>query len=339
MMRRRNDGVGIPMTSSLGNTPDGSGLGIHMDAPIVRAAKNSSKYTRGSYACVVVSILLMRWAWLDIHFHDASTYLTCEDAECTLTITPPKRAKPLTLKIAREQIIDSISLNVDADGEPTTPINIMKHHHHFANKHRHHKGEVEQHESYGLVLAQNGKKIKDMTKDAEDMLESALDGIVKPDLISKMEKFGSAAMTDPKLMQEFIAQKNNANLNSIGKGLKDDRSDLPNLDALKDHADQNPMGEYVLVMRRYNIGHTRRKVAGLVTRIKQYSKEHRSRITVREKRTVRWQGILGIVFGMFILLLALIGGQFSDPRPTLGGPGAQRRRKTPAKSKSYGYGN
>eukprot|EP00555_Chaetoceros_dichaeta_P014647 CAMPEP_0198271752 /NCGR_PEP_ID=MMETSP1447-20131203/50490_1 /TAXON_ID=420782 /ORGANISM="Chaetoceros dichaeta, Strain CCMP1751" /LENGTH=339 /DNA_ID=CAMNT_0043964519 /DNA_START=68 /DNA_END=1087 /DNA_ORIENTATION=+ len=336
------------MTSHVDNTPDGSGIGIHMDAPIVRAAKNSSRYTRGSYVSVLVSICLMRWAWLDIHFHDASIYFICEDAECTLTITPPKRATPLTLKIAREQLVDSMTLNVDVDGVPITPINTLSHHHHFVNKHRHHKDEVEEHESYALVLAQNGSSgmpKEDPLKIEEEKIERALDGIVEPDTIALMEKYGSAAMTDPNLMQEFIKQKHSSivkkSLNTIQKMTKEKPNlDLPNLDALKNYADKNSMGEYVLIMRRYNIGHTKRRVATLVTRIKQYSKEHRNRITVREKRTARWQGILGIVFGMFSLLLALIGGQFSDPKPTLGGPGVtQRRRKAKVtKSKPQGYG-
>lgn len=241
-----------------------------------------------------------------------------------------------------------MTLNVDVDGEPIKPINTLSHHHRFVNKHRHHKDEVEEHESYALVLAQNGSNgmpKEDPTKVQEEKIERALDGIVEPDTIALMEKFGSAAMTDPKLMEEFIKQKHSSIINKQLKNFqKKTREmpnlDLPNLDALKKYADKNAMGEYVLIMRRYNIGHTKRKVATIVTRIKQYSKEHRSRITVREKRNVRWQGILGIVFGMFSLLLALLGGQFSDPKPTLGGPGVtQRRRKARVtKSKPHGYG-
>jgi len=83
MMRRRNDGLCLPMTSQQSDTPDGSGLAIHTDAPIVRAARNSSGYTRGSYACVLVAIFLMRWAWLDIHFHDGAYLLHLFVVCCT----------------------------------------------------------------------------------------------------------------------------------------------------------------------------------------------------------------------------------------------------------------
>lgn len=326
------------MTSKHSNTPDGSGSAIHTDAPIVRAAKNSSGYTRGSYACVLVAIVLMRWAWLDIHFHDASTGLICEGDECTLIISPPERAKPLTLKIARQQILDSVTLQVRADGEPVMPIDIMKHHHHFNNPHKHHKGEEEEHESYAIVLSQNGRSDPESdTKRVEEAIEESLDGVVSREHIMNMERFGSAAMTDPALMKNFKAQKDRALMNKKTKQ-ESSTSNLPNLDALDNYADKNSMGEFVLVMRRYNIGHTRRRVATLVTRIKQYANDHRDRVVIREKRTVRWQGILGIVFGMFSLLLALMVGQFSDPQPTFGGPGAtqRRRKKNQPKQKSYG---
>jgi len=330
------------MTSQQSDTPDGSGLAIHTDAPIVRAARNSSGYTRGSYACVLVAIFLMRWAWLDIHFHDASTSLTCEEDECTIIISPPERAKPLTLKIVREQIIDSMALQVHADGEPVLPINTATHHRHFNNRHKHHEGEEEEHESYAVVLSQSGHTGSESdTRRVEESIEESLDGIVSPEKIMMMEKFGSAAMTDPDLMRSFEAQKNRAKMDkekSNPAKQKSSTSNLPSLDALDHYADKNHMGEYVLIMRRYNIGHTRRRVTTLITRIKQYAKNHRDRIIIREKRNVRWQGILGIVFGMFSLLLALMVGQFSDPQPTFGGPGAtQRRRKTKQKTpKSYG---
>lgn len=46
--------------------PDGSGRGIRMDAPIVRAWKNSSAFTKGTYYFTFFNIFLIYWGYRHI---------------------------------------------------------------------------------------------------------------------------------------------------------------------------------------------------------------------------------------------------------------------------------
>lgn len=46
--------------------PDGSGRGIRMEAPIVRAWRNSSIYTKATYYSVLATISLIVWGYLEL---------------------------------------------------------------------------------------------------------------------------------------------------------------------------------------------------------------------------------------------------------------------------------
>ena len=46
--------------------PDGSGRGIRMEAPIVRAWRNSSVYTKATYYSVVLTASLIVWGYLEL---------------------------------------------------------------------------------------------------------------------------------------------------------------------------------------------------------------------------------------------------------------------------------
>jgi hypothetical protein len=76
---------GLPLAGSQ-HGPDGSGRGIHMDAPLWRAWKNANGYIKGSYIFLTISFALIFSGYrcirhhngkrrVHLHRRDASAYL------------------------------------------------------------------------------------------------------------------------------------------------------------------------------------------------------------------------------------------------------------------------
>ncbi len=161
-----------------------------------------------------------------------------------------------------------------------------------------------------------------------------------------MEQYGSAAVTDPELRAQFEKQKEqmleqqkkfqqqkekatqdqhaakeheyNVQLKQIYESkrrLQRDRKDYPDLSILFEWAEWNGEQQYMVILRKFNIGHRKRRVQSLMKSIMNFAQGKRSRVTIRENRNITWQGILGLVFGMFSFLLCVLIGQFVDPEP------------------------
>jgi hypothetical protein len=74
--------------------------------------------------------------------------------------------------------------------------------------------------------------------------------------------------------------------------------------------------EYVLHLRDFNIGQTRRLARTAVSKINAYARGRRTNFVLRESRPVAWQGLVILILGIFSLVLCLLLGQFweeSDP--------------------------
>lgn len=411
---------------SNGHRIDGSGRGVHMDAPIVKNWKNASGYTRWSYiwtfgslAIMVLSYKYMLYHYgmyniqyqcslykidvygrkiysniqyfyvsfllLIIKINTATTFLQCENDSCTLKIIPPSRAKSLTLKFHKEQIVTVQHISVTSQGEYNINQEYDDNRRHYRNHHgSHHSKSIpnkdELFDSFGLVLAQDGKDMVDLQKLEEDMMndkggdsdgdndaseeqekeggengdeaedeklwnEMLEEGVISKEQRQLMEQYGSAAATDPDLMAKFEQQKE-ALLKQRRKQASAERSrdsvnkakermsimkqkheekrqkieerrqrygNYPRLDELYEWAEVLGEGHFMVVMRKYNIGHRKRRVTSLMRSMMNYIEGKRERIVVRENRNIVWQGILGIVLGMFSFLLSLLVGQFWEP--------------------------
>ena len=89
--------------------------------------------------------------------------------------------------------------------------------------------------------------------------------------------------------------------------------------------------EYIVNMRMFNFGNTRRRALTSVTKVNSYSKNRRTRVMITESKNIAWQTVIAIVFGLFSLTLSLLIGQFWEPAETerVGGPGTRRRVPPP----------
>ena len=84
---QRNYDAGLPMASNAqpssmpslyGNGKDGSGKGIQMEAPVARAWRNASGWTKGSYIGLVICLLVIYSGYKRIRYSNGETTTTTE---------------------------------------------------------------------------------------------------------------------------------------------------------------------------------------------------------------------------------------------------------------------
>ena len=96
---------------------------------------------------------------------------------------------------------------------------------------------------------------------------------------------------------------------------------------------EDTSGHYVLSMRQYNFGQTRRRSKTMVNKIDAYIRRRRHKLLIKENAELSVIGIILIVLGMFGLLVVLLLGEFwEDTR--LGGVKRKKKRAMPPQAKS-----
>jgi hypothetical protein len=86
-------------------------------------------------------------------------------------------------------------------------------------------------------------------------------------------------------------------------------------------------GTYRVIVRRFNLGHTFRRVQAQMSQVYTYVKKQRQQLHIEEPRNVSWQGILLMVFGAMSFLISLALGQFWDSEDDMFGSSPKRNRK------------
>jgi len=174
-------------------------------------------------------------------------------------------------------------------------------------------------DSYAMIVNEYGKHaVYDPFTLQRKQMERNMEQSVEEEIMKDMEQYGSAAYTDPELKAKFEAQRQrheeeemDAKREMFVAGKR--RYDLPKLGSLEDYAVRESEGQYMIIMRKYNIGHKKRRVSSLVNKINLFTSGKKQRLVIRENRQVDWRGVLGIVFGLFSFLLCLLLGQFFEP--------------------------
>lgn len=85
----------------------------------------------------------------------------------------------------------------------------------------------------------------------------------------------------------------------------------------------------VVPMRKFNLGQTKRRTRTMKGKIDSYINLKRHQLIIKENAAVSWKGILALVFGLFLLMLTFLIGQFYEEPTTrqMGGP-----RQTPKRA-------
>lgn len=109
-------GGGLPSFSGGGGSfNDGSGKSIKMDAPVVKAWKKSSGYTKGSYYALAFTVFLVYYGYSSLRYWNSSIWLTCHQQECTLEITAPG-TRTKTVVFPRNQLHSAQAIKTDKKG-------------------------------------------------------------------------------------------------------------------------------------------------------------------------------------------------------------------------------
>mmetsp|Transcript_39852 Transcript_39852/g.56170 ORF Transcript_39852/g.56170 Transcript_39852/m.56170 type:complete len:303 (+) Transcript_39852:133-1041(+) len=133
MFKGRDDGLPMAQYGSYQGSADGSGRSIKMDAPIVKAWKTSSRYTKGTYYILIFFIFLTFMGYRTLRHGNASIWLTCHAQYCLLQITPPGRVGTTSFEFSRHQLVRGRAIKVNKYGEfigidnsPTLPLYTSK---------------------------------------------------------------------------------------------------------------------------------------------------------------------------------------------------------------------
>jgi hypothetical protein len=111
-------GLGSGFNSSM-RTSDGSSKAIKIDAPVVKAWKRASGFTKGSYYILAFFFFLLFIGFKQLRYWNASIWLNCHAQECTLQLTPPGVGTK-TVVFPRSQLVSALAVKVDKAGHFVT---------------------------------------------------------------------------------------------------------------------------------------------------------------------------------------------------------------------------
>lgn len=335
-MLRRRGGDSLPTTMSQPfSHSDGSGKSIKMDAPLVKAIRKADGFTKATYIWLFISIFFIWTGSSWIRSDSASMILDCNPNGCSLFIKTPAsfipRNSPLNtgnrkskrknkIEIWREQLVradnikwdphsDQISENFGANS-PTYASNNNNNEDPINKK----QGRKNKYDRYTNKYNTNGYNYGAGRPDKDGNYDSYVvifrDPLPTTD--SSQDGGGDSEESPSMKMARQMQEQHNRMAN--------DPNSLANRLApyavVADGSDLASSTEYILHLRDFNIGHTRRLARTIVSKINAYVKGRRSSVIIRESRPVPWQGLVLLITGIFSTVLCLLIGQFweeSDP--------------------------
>lgn len=281
--------------SSYGGYADGSGKAIRMEAPVAKAWKKATFYTKGTYYATVGCILMAYFGYRWLRWSHASIHLICHTQECTFTITPRGWNGSHKVTFPRGQLVKAEALKVNNDGD-------------FV--------ELSPRLDSFVDVPGKGKNKKKSTS------------------YKGPDKFGHYPSYRITLKEFTKMPDHHATVQQTGDSPDGAAEEEPNNDIedvrltpLENWMERGEDFTMSLIIRKHGIFQSRRRVKTTVQKIDSYIKRRRHKLTVKENTPPSWQGILMLVLGLFGLLLTLLIGQFWEPEPTRrpSGPGTRAR--------------
>lgn len=237
----------------------------------------------------------------------ASIHLICQNEECTISMTPQGWKGKHKVIFPRRQLIKAEALKVDKEGNF---ISVSPRLDDFNDR---------------QIAPKKGKggKYNKYKKTSTSYKGPDLNGHYPSYRIIFRENTIS-----PPNMEQKTGDSVDGSINiqaDIDEGVPD-----ADLTPLKPFMEQNDDGDWIIIIRKFNIYQSRRRVKTTVQKIESFSRRRRHQLTVKETCPPAWQGILLLVLGLFGFLLTLLIGQFWD-EPIVrrqGGPGSRKSTTT-----------
>lgn len=280
MLRRkgRNSDIGLPTVAH--SNIHGGGSSIHMDAPVVKAVKNASIFTRMSYFFLLFSVCITIFGIRHWKNNDASIVLNCGDVYCTLSIKDIG-SRCFDALLHRDQIVRSNQIYMNSRREITGFITKDGENENYLSQFdHHHKSKDDKNYSYTIVL-------QPYDNNSMSTRNNNLSG--NDDSLNFSSKEVSVADLEENFynLRQFIA---------LSKGdtyLKE-------------------TNEIQITMKKHFRDTRRGRIRSQHSRIKRYMEGKRTKVTLRESKGPSWIGILSIIFGLFSAILTVLVGQFWD---------------------------
>ncbi|GKZ00802.1 hypothetical protein MPSEU_001031900 [Mayamaea pseudoterrestris] len=315
--RRRNHNQGLPTTSGnnarssnftfRSNPNDGSARNIRLEKSIVKSWHKTSFATRATYCSLLFFLFLLYMGIRWIRYSNAYIHLNCRITTCELQIMPLGWGRKIRFEFPRRQLLEGVAVKTDAqgayvEGEPNVNDDYM------ANR---------QQQQY-----KKGKKYSPPGKPSSKGPD-ANGHYVSYALVLTDQETNSAAAE-----------------NQVHEGGDYNDQPVKNLEAIRDYLDplnddssqaenEQQQSRYRLVLRKFRIAQSKRRVRTILSKIDAYVKHRRTQLVVKETSPPSWQGILGIVLGLMGALLTLLIGQLWDETPaSASGPGVRRDGRT-----------
>jgi len=231
--------------------------------------------------------------WRFLRYEHASIWLTCHAQECTLDVTPRGNKGTTTIQFPRRQLVRVESVKTD---------------------------------KRGMFVA-----VSPRLDDFNDVKK----GGKGPGSMNKQKTSYKGPDLDGNYPSYRIVLRDGGNNKQRRNDDDDDDDDAvfskeTDLSPIRTHAMYSD-GDLSLIMRKFKIHQSRRRVTTVVKKIDSYIKNRRQRLVIKENSAPCWQGIVCMIIGLLGFLLSLLLGQFWDGEDYLskasgrqGGPGARR---------------
>lgn len=87
---------------------------------------------------------------------------------------------------------------------------------------------------------------------------------------------------------------------------------------------EDSSANYVLHMRKFNLGLSKRSTRTMVTKIDSYINQRRHKLIIKENTALSWKGLLAMVLGLFGLLIGILFWQFAEDEKAVKKPATKR---------------
>ena len=274
---------------------DGSAKGIRLPNPLVTHWQKANRATRITYSLLVFFLFLFYFGYRSVRYYNASVWVTCHARDCVLQITPTGWGRKTKVTLAKSQLIGANAVKSTQDGffVEGTP-------------------ELKQE----MLSERKGKKKKGVSnyKGPDE------DGhYITYALILRERGFGGDNATEEPT--EWTGER-------LTHPDEEEPAEMPeqDLSPIKPYVEDMGNGQYRLVMRKFRIAQSRRRVRTMVQKVDSYIKRRRQKLVLKENAVPSVVGVVAMVISAVGFILTILIGQFweDSAKPKNAGPGARR---------------